>query len=205
MTTKLKLQENNYYHIYNRGNNNQDIFFDNDSYIYFLRLYEKYIEPFAETYAWCLMKNHFHLLIYVKYLHQISIEQLQYSTIQIPKRIGITHQFSHLFNAYTQAINKKFKRSGSLFEKSFERKIVESERYFKNLIYYIHSNPVRHKFTDNLALYPWSSYGSVISTQPTKLNRNSVLNIYNSKEEFINYHSTQQDITNVKELIIEHY
>lgn len=205
MTTKLKLQENNYYHIYNRGNNNQDIFFDVDSYYHFLRLYERYIEPFAETFAWCLMKNHFHFLIFVKPLEQISLNKLYYTTTKVPKKIGIIHQFSHLFNAYTQAINKKFKRSGSLFEKSFERKIVESERYFKNLIYYIHSNPVRHNFTNNLALYPWSSYGSVISTQPTKIKRNSVLNIYNSKEEFINYHSTQQDITNVKELIIEHY
>jgi len=205
MATKLKLEENTYYHIYNRGNNNQDIFFDYESYRYFLRLYERYIEPFAETYAWCLMKNHFHLLIYVKPFDQIRLDQLYYTTTEKPKKIGITHQLSHLFNAYTQSINKKFKRSGSLFEKSFERKIVNSEKYFKNLIYYIHNNPVHHKFVDNIALYPWSSYGSVISYKPTKLKREKVIDLFINEVNFIDYHAVNQNISDIQDLIIEHY
>jgi hypothetical protein len=51
-----------------------------------------------------------------------DIKQLSYSTVKIPKDISVINQFSHFFNAYTQAINKRHKRSGSLFEKNFERK-----------------------------------------------------------------------------------
>jgi putative transposase len=205
MATKINLEENKYYHIYNRGNNNQDIFFNNENYYYFLRLYAKYIDPFAETYAWCLMKNHFHLLIYVKPFEQINLADLSYTTTHRPKKIGITYQFSHLFNAYTQSINKVFNRSGSLFEKSFERKIVKSEKYFKNLIYYIHNNPVHHKFVENIAMYPWSSYGSVISNKHTKLKREKIIDLFKNEVDFINYHSLNHNLSDIQDLVIEHY
>ncbi len=57
----LPLEKGNYYHIYNRGNNGIDVFFDSESYYHFLRLFDRYISPIAETYAWCLLKNHFHI------------------------------------------------------------------------------------------------------------------------------------------------
>jgi putative transposase len=70
-----KLQHNKIYHIFNRGNNSEDIFRFNEDYRHFLLLYEKYIEPVAETFSWCLLKNHFHILVRIKaedeigYLH----------------------------------------------------------------------------------------------------------------------------------------
>ena len=60
------LQNGKYYHIYNRGNNHENLFRTPDNYEHFLRLYEKYISPIAGTFAWVLMKNHFHLLVKVK-------------------------------------------------------------------------------------------------------------------------------------------
>ena len=56
----------NFYHIYNRGIDRCDIFRDNDSYKYFLGLYDKFISHVADTYAWVLMKNHFHFLVRIK-------------------------------------------------------------------------------------------------------------------------------------------
>src|SRR5690554_4201776 len=119
----------NYYHIYNRGNNGIDVFPDDEAKVYFLRLYDKYINPVADTYAWCLMKNHFHFLIYIKNKEEINPLQLTYSTVEKAKELDASKQFSHFFNAFTQSINKKFGRTGSLFEKPFERKLVTSERY----------------------------------------------------------------------------
>ena len=66
MTSPSPLQYSTYYHIYNRGNNRQNVFFEERNYRYFLQLYAKYIEPVADTYAYCLLPNHFHLLVRTK-------------------------------------------------------------------------------------------------------------------------------------------
>jgi len=108
-----------------------------------------------------------------------------------------------LFNAYTQAINKRHHRTGSLFEKNFERKLVDSERYFQQLIYYIHNNPVRHGFVKQMSLYPWSSYESILSEKPTMLKRKEVLALFGDKENFVYYHNNQQNINDIIDLIIE--
>lgn len=62
----MKLQPGKYYHIYNCGINGENIFINENDYTRFLHLYEKYIIPVCETYAWVLMKNHFHLLVRMK-------------------------------------------------------------------------------------------------------------------------------------------
>jgi putative transposase len=200
---KVPLDFGNYYHIYNRGNNGIDIFFENGNYEYFLKLYHQYIHPIAETFAWCLMKNHFHFLVYIRNEKEVLIDSLEYSTVDKPRVLDPSKQFGHLFNAYTQAINKKYNRTGSLFEIPFERKPVTSEKYLKNLIYYIHHNPVHHGFTKTINEYPWSSYGSMISDKPTKLKREEVIEIYGSKENFIAYHQGEQDLEGIFELIID--
>jgi len=71
-----QLQHGKYYHIYNRGNNREDLFSTPDNYLHFLRLYEKYILPVADTFAWVLMKNHFHLLVKVKEENEIKLKEL---------------------------------------------------------------------------------------------------------------------------------
>lgn len=106
MEVKEPIIHGHYYHIYNRGNNGIDIFFETENYHYFLRLYAKYIEPIAETFAWCLLKNHFHILVRIKEMDEIKYEELSYNTTEKPKVINPSRQFSHFFNAYTQAINK---------------------------------------------------------------------------------------------------
>ena len=66
MTSPSPLLYDTYYHIYNRGVNRDNIFIEERNYEYFMQLYAKYIEPVAATYAYCLLKNHFHVLIRVK-------------------------------------------------------------------------------------------------------------------------------------------
>lgn len=203
MENKEPINFGNYYHIYNRGNNKADIFFENENYYYFLRLYAKYIEPIAQTFAWCLLKNHFHFLIRIKEKEEINPLDLTYSTLDKPKNIEPSRQFSHLFNAYTQAINKRYKRTGSLFENRFERKLVTNEKYFQKLIFYIHNNPVHHNFVSQIEHYLWSSYGTIVSDKPTKLQRLDVLDLFGGKENFIFYHHISQDLNEIDELIIE--
>ena len=199
----ILLEKGNYYHIYNRGNNGIDVFFDNESYYHFLRLYDKYISPIADTFAWCLLKNHFHLLIYLKIDNEIDFEKLEYSTIEKPKDFNPSNQFGYLFNAYTQAINKKFNRTGSLFERPFERKLIGSEKYLQNLIFYIHNNSVFHGFTNNIIDYPWSSYHTILSDKPTKLKRQEVIEYFGDIENFKHSHNQKQNLSEINSLIIE--
>jgi len=198
------LIQGNYYHIYNRGNNGIDLFIDNENYTYFLRLYEKYIDPVADTFAWCLMKNHFHLLVYLKEDVEINLKNLTYSTVEVPEKINPSKQFSHLFNAYTQAINKRYNRTGSLFEKPFERKLVSSEKYFNNLVYYLHHNPVHHGFVEKISDYPWTSYNSVVTLKPTKLKRERIIECFEDLPNFIAYHNNEHDLEEIKELLIDY-
>ncbi|MBC7845883.1 MAG: hypothetical protein H7Y10_05280 [Flavobacterium sp.] len=200
---KEPLDFGNYYHIYNRGNNGIDVFFENGNYDYFLKLYHQYIHPIAETFAWCLMKNHFHFLVYIRNEKEVLLDSLAYSTVEKPRVLDSSKQFGYLFNAYTQAINKKYSRTGSLFEKLFERKRVTSEKYLRNLIYYIHNNPVHHGFTQKANDYPWSSYDSVVSDKSTKLKRDEVIAIYGSKEDFIDYHNKEQNLEGIFDLVID--
>ncbi len=199
----IPLENGKYYHIYNRGNNGIDLFYETENYNHFLKLYEKYIDPIAETFAWCLMKNHFHILVYIKEPEEIDITKPEYSSTDKPKTINSSKQFSNLFNAYTQAMNKRYNRTGSLFEKNFKRKVVASENYFQKLIFYIHNNPVHHRFTENIVEYPWTSYGTIISTKQTKLQRKRVLESFNDLENFKYYHSINQNLDEIEPLIIE--
>jgi hypothetical protein len=117
--------------------------------------------------------------------------------------VNASKQFSHFFNTYTQAINRRHHRTGSLFEKNFERKLVDTDAYFRKLIFYIHHNPIHHGFTNTMAAYPWSSYNSVISNKPTKLQRNRVIEIFDDVENFKYYHSINQDMEKINHLLIE--
>ena len=199
----IPLENGKYYHIYNRGNNGIDLFYETENYNHFLRLYEKYIDPIAETFAWCLMKNHFHILVYIKETNEIDIAKLEYSSTDKPKIVNASKQFSNLFTAYTLAMNKRYNRTGSLFEKNFKWKVVNSENYFQKLIFYIHNNPVHHRFTENIVEYPWTSYGTILSTKQTKLQRNRVIQAFNDLENFKYYHSINQDLGEIEGLIIE--
>src|SRR4051812_27981056 len=135
MSKPISLQPGCYYHIYNRGNNRANLFLEERNYRHFLKLYVHYIPLVADTYAYCLLKNHFHVLVQIKGI----AEQAHASNVLTPSQ-----QFANLFNAYTKAINKAYGRTGSLFEHPFERINVTSEPYLFNLVTYIHRNPQAH-------------------------------------------------------------
>ncbi|MGE0079508.1 MAG: transposase [Bacteroidales bacterium] len=207
----IPLEHGNYYHIYNRGNNGETLFHTPQDYRHFISLYDKYIPTIANTYAWCLMGNHFHLLVRIKeeseigYLKELSSSmynghgrlkwQLTHNPPESEDSGGICGKkpiphkmFSHLFGSYTKHFNLKNNRTGSLIEKNFRRLNVTSEKYFQNLVLYIHQNPAHHQLNNDFREYPWSSYQSIISVKPTKVDRKTVLEWFNGKKNFIETH-----------------
>ena len=193
-----------YYHIYNRGVNSCNLFEENSNYEHFLRLYEKYILPVAETFAYCLMPNHFHFLVRIKNEEEI-FNSKNLSGLKRPDRFQIPNrpskQFSNLFNAYTKAFNKRYNRTGPLFERPFKRILIENESYLKYLVYYIHHNPVKHGFVEDMIEYPWSSFLTVSSPKNTNLKRKEVIDWFDDLDNLKFFHKQSHDLDKIKDLI----
>jgi len=172
------LKHGKFYHIYNRGINGDKLFYEDDNYNYFLKLYDKHINVIADTYGYCLMSNHFHFLIKIK-------EENEVLTIPIKE----PHQyFSNLFNAYTKAINKRYNRNSSLFQRTFKRKLIDNDSYFIKLVLYINTNPVHHQICEGPQDYTWSSYNYHVSSMPTNLKRDEVIDWFDNIDNFKSVH-----------------
>ena len=217
---KIPLQYGKYYHVFNRGNNREDVFKNDKDYQHFLELYDIYIDSVANTFAWCLMKNHFHVLVRIKNVNEIGYLDsrmadsnelhLKWKThfpdnpdgnfIQKP---APERQFQHLFSAYSKWFNKRHGRTGSLFENTFDRKLINHQKYFRNMIVYIHQNPVKHGFVDHILDYSWTSYLTILSSEATRLKRQAVIDGFFGIETFENEHQFLQDTTPIEHLIIE--
>ena len=172
-----KIESDKYNHIFNQANGMIDIFQESRNYPFFIDKMEKHLTPVCEIIAFCLMKNHFHLVIKTKQ----EIEELK-----------ISRAFANLFIGYAKAYNKVYNRSGSLFKKPFKRKLIGSEVYLKNLILYVHCNPVKDGFVEDLISYPWSSYHEIIDDAKTFVDREFVLELFDDSTNFVVAHKAYQ-------------
>ncbi len=191
------LETGNYYHIYNRGNNRENLFVEYINYNFFLSKYSKYCYPVFDTFAYCLLKNHFHLFVRVRTQKEtnnlLKAEGFDTKTIkQLTKKVWssklVSQQLGHALNSYTQAFNKKYGRSGSLFERPFKRRKVNADSYFCNLICYIHRNPQHHRIVEDYREYPHSSYRMYLSEKQSKINVKETLRQFDGISNFLIAH-----------------
>ena len=150
-----------FYHIYNRGNNRERIFFQYRNYNYFKGKLKKYLLPFVDIISWCLMPNHFHLLIKTK-SKDFSNERFIAS-------------LSVLLSFYAKAINKQENRTGSLFARKTKAKIIERERDVYSCINYIHQNPVDGKLVKKMEDYEFSSFAEYAGKQKDALVKREIV------------------------------
>ena len=191
--------EGQYFHIYNRGVNSENIFKEERNYYYFLQQYKFYCSDILEILAYCLLKNHFHLLVYIK------------ENVEVPRKDGkgmfklnASKQLSHFFNSYAQAVNKAHKRTGPLFESPFERKLVDDESYIMSMIYYCHRNPVHHGFVGELGDWEFSSYRPILNNDNSLVAVDKVIQRFGSVAAFDEAHKVYNTNTEVGKYIIEY-
>ncbi len=192
------LIEGQYFHIYNRGVNGEDIFKEQRNYYYFIQQYIAYCGDVFETFAYALLKNHFHLLVYVK------------ENVQEPKhnkqgmiQLNASKQLSHFFNSYAQSINKAHNRTGPLFESPFERKLVDDESYITSLIYYCHYNAQLHGFVKDFKDWEFSSYHSILKNDNSFLASQKVLDWFGGSAVFKKTHEGRYGKEEMKKFVIE--
>jgi putative transposase len=126
----MNFEPGNLYHVYNQGNNWQKIFFSRDNYLFFLKKIKTHILPHADIVAWCLMPNHFHLMIYAKdisvaiaadSIHGVTSSHpvnMQSHPVSRGNEINLNNNIAIMLRSYTRAINKQFDRSGNLFREA---------------------------------------------------------------------------------------
>lgn len=200
-----------YYHIFNRGVEKRTIFEDPSDYNLFLyylyiyvtplekilrryhnlplRLFNKNLFKDVELVAYCLMPNHFHLIIHQK------------------GENGIPQLMKQLINAYTQYFNEKYKRSGSLFEGRYKTVSITSDELLMHISRYIHLNPVVAGLTQEPE-YEWSSYKEYIDESPFKVcHTKPVLDLFPSVYAYKKFVHDQKDyakkLHEIKHLTIE--
>lgn len=185
-----------YYHIFNRGINRQPIFFTKSNYQYFLELMSEFLIDHVSILSYCLLPNHFHLVIRLK--DEIRPEKLSTGipsltedgiltdTIQIGKYVS--NQLRRLFIKYALAINKQEKRTGSLLDKNFKRLVTNDDEYLKHLVYYTHYNPKKHGYVKSFTEYRFSSFRALTMDMETRVDKEMVYNLFKGREGFVNYH-----------------
>lgn len=165
------IKENgNYYHIYNRGNNKGNIFFEDENYAYFLMQFKKYLIPHIDVLAYCLMPNHFHFFIKINKVEEFNK--------------GI----KNFFISYSKSINQKYGRVGSLFQGRYKVVEINNDAYFTRMITYIHENPIKAGLATKIEDYKFSSYPAYVSGKPSLVNVVEVLNWFGGLNEFIKCH-----------------
>ena len=212
MLRKEPLVTDHIYHIFNRGVNKGDIFFEDEGYRRFIRVAIYYLtnngafshsnltgkpvsDPVSELprvliLGYCLMPNHFHLLIK-----------------QLVDR-GITKYMQHIGNSYSHYIHTKYKRVGPLFEGRFKNVLVESDEQLVHLSRYIHLNPLVSGLVDDLKDYQWSSYSSYIGDLRNGLcQQELILGYFKSRQDYGKFVLDQADygreLERIKHLVID--
>lgn len=194
-----------FYHIYNRGNNRENIFLQERNFAYFMELWWKHISPIAETWAYCLLRNHFHATVYIK--DKPDLTGLNSSAFPSDSRGDLSglklkepsQYFSNFFNAYSRGLNIAAQRTGALFERPFKRIPVDSEAYLMRLIVYIHQNPQKHKFENDFRNWNYSSYHELIADVPTRLQRDRAIQLFGSQKDFIRIHQEIQPLVDFED------
>jgi putative transposase len=160
-----------YYHVMNRGQSHRNIFLEDKGRESFLELLSDIARLWKiEVYAYCLMSNHYHLLL---------------ST----PTAGLSRAMRHLDGIYTQKFNRAHHRDGPLFRGRYKAILIDAEEYFLSVIRYIHRNPVGTSLGSDIDGYRWSSHWGYLNKKqcPQWLNTESVLSQLGGLREYQTY------------------
>ena len=166
------------YHVMLRGINKQRIFHDGQDHQTFLEGMQKYKNlSHFELFAWCLMPNHLHLLL----RESAEGEPID----KIMRRLGTWYVYRY---------NRRYERSGPLFEGRYKSEAVEDDNYFLTVLRYIHRNPINAGIVASPALYPYSSYSAYLADGTGGLADTQTLLALISRDEFAAWHEQEDKV-----------
>ncbi|OGE32306.1 hypothetical protein A3D83_02675 [Candidatus Daviesbacteria bacterium RIFCSPHIGHO2_02_FULL_41_10] len=202
----IPLVSGEFYHIYNRGLEKQDIFINQRNYLQFIKtlFYYQIQDPkpkfstyrqsktfpidsskkIVEIICYCLMPNHFHLLI----------KQVQDG--------GVSEFMRRFIHSYTKYRNVKYNRQGPVFQGIFKAVRIETDEQLVHVSRYIHLNPLVSLLVKDLKLYPWSSYLEYIGMRDNPaVKKDEILSFFKSPKDYEKFILDQADYGTRLELI----
>jgi len=192
----MQFESGHLFHIFNQGNNRQRIFFERENYLFFVEKIRDHVIPFADILAWCLMPNHFHLMVYVNQVEVSPGATPSRTRTNIQSRARTTMSFNQslgiMLASYTRAINKQQDWTGSLFrcetkavcltdikgispnwitEMGVTQFVIDiPEKEYPNVCFnYILKNPVKDGLVKSAKDWEFSSYLDFIGIRNGKL------------------------------------
>ncbi len=186
MKTTL-LQPGRYYHIFNCAKSGELLFNTEEDFKFFLKLYKSHIVPVAETFAYCLLQDHLHLLVRIRETAQGSLFK----------------PFAILFNAYAKGYNKQNGKEGRVFKFKLKQMEIRRETYLSEMIRYINQNARRHGVTEDLTQYRFSSYRATVSDTSGFVDRKELVQHLGQGETLVRNLNTPVDEQRVKMFLLE--
>jgi putative transposase len=184
----VKMQSpESFYHVYFRGSSKQNVFLDSADYVYFLKLFERYLSkkqarskdgvPYPnfresiELSCYCLMTNHVHLLVYQKDANAMG------------------NFMKSVISSYTRYFNLKYKRTGKLFESTYKASLIDKNNYLQHISRYIHLNPRK-----------WENYRQsslkfyLNGDEPEWLRTDSILSMFADREDYYEFVANYEEM-----------
>jgi len=169
----MNIEPGNLYHIFTRGNNRETVFYNHIHYLWFTGKLKKMIgQTYVKCLCYCLMPNHFHLLLWFPQNCDIRVFKNKYGT---------------MLSSYTQKLNYQLGRSNSIFKKRSEEKLITDSDYALTCFYYLHQNPLRAKIVNALEDWHFSSYRDYAGL------RKETICDQNFAQKMLDLPSTQED------------
>ena len=177
-----------WYHVMNRGAGRRAVFREPGHYELFLALLAQIGERFGvETHAYCLMGNHYHLLLHTPHG-------------------GLGRGMRHLDGLYTQRLNRLLGTDGPLFRGRYKAILVDADSYLTQVSRYVHRNPLEAGLVKRLSDYRWSSYPCYVGARrgPDWLNRDAVLEAVGGPQAYRRFGEADGDDTAAEALDRRH-
>ena len=198
----MNFQSDQIYHIYNRSFNKSKVYFRDENYSFFLDKIQS-LTKYCEILAYCLMPDHFHLLVFIPQNSEATTLANQGGLINMQV---LSRKIGTILSSYTQAINKQEHRSGSLFQPKTKAKPVESFQHSLICFHYIHQNPSKSKLINKLEDWVYSSFNEYYLNVQGLCNKNlayALLDISPDKTIFYNQSYQIIESSLIQELIYE--
>ena len=203
------------YHLYSHANGFEKLYYEPENYRYFLRLLRDRLEPSLEMLAYCLLTNHFHLVVEVRAADVLETaikgwrRRKTGEPFHFPDRVPaadryhyfVHRQFTNILGGYTQAINKRFGRRGSLFQQNTKGKHIDSGRYLRSVLRYVHLNAVHHNIVADPVDYPYSSFlGFLGDADVLTIPQQRIIDWFGGREAFFAAHKPRRQRVFVRDL-----